>query len=535
MPSRLFLQDAANALSGTFPTVEQSAVLTATCAAPTANTLRTMRSLTGTSRVVRSITSSATTVAQVGFCAMFCSDTLDVAQVIPPQILTFNIANRESSSSMNIGADMRINAYVWRPSTGTKVGTLVDALAMAGDVEPGAALSIRVNQASITSTITLSADAGDVLVCELWNLFTQSVGTALQCGLYWGGTTVNTTPNAVVTNHASFFELGTTSLTFGTPPVLSISGSFAQSLAPLTLAGVGTSPRNGSFGGSLAALTLAGVAAVPHTSSFSNTLGALTLSGTGQVGVATGTFSNTLAALTLAGVGSSPRNAAFSNTLGALTLAGTGAIPLSAAFSNTLADATLTATGSAAFPAVTGAFSNTLGTMTVNGQGAVPLTGAFSNTLSTVALSAQGSIPLAGTFSGTLADATLSGDGTVTDLPPAVGQFLQTLENAQLAATGTVLAPAPPATQQDPGAGSGASRVRKKFIIPTVEPVNPMDAILEPLQPPKKQSPVAKVAPMSMVTHLTVAPTPLPAPFIRPVIEEDEYSDDDMIMLALLV
>ena len=585
MPSRLFLQDAANSLTGTFPTVEQSAVLTATCAAPTANTLRTMRSLTGTSQVVRSITSSATTVAQVGFCAMFCSDTLNVNQVIPPQILTFNIANRESSASMNIGSDMRINAYVWRPSTGTKVGTLVDGLVMAGDVEPGAALSIRVNHATITSTVTLSADAGDVLVCELWNLFTQSVGTALQCGLYWGGTTVNTTPNAVVTNHASFFELGTTSLTFGTPAASSISGAASLTLSDVALVGTGliTAPgfvANGALGATswavlsgtwddqtlnwdqfdgaiLAAAVLAATGTSPRNGAYSNTLDALTLAATGTAGTAAanGTFSNTLAALTLAATGTSPRNGAFSNTLdaatlagtgtsprngafggtlGALTLAGSGSLPLNATFSNTLGAATLAGTG--ASPR-NGSFSNTLGAATLAGNATVPVVGAYNNTLGAATLTASGATPLQGSYAATLGDLSLGATGTVTDISPATGQFLNTLTNLQLAAAGTVLTPVPPAAQQDPGAGSGASRQRKKFRIPdTVVAPNPIDAILEPLPTPEQVVQAPKVATMSMVTHLAIAPAPIRPPFIRqPAVEEDEYSDDDLIMLAMLV
>jgi hypothetical protein len=591
MPSRLFLHDATNALTGTFPSAEQSAALTATILAPTANTLRTMNSLTGTAQVVRSITSSATVVAQVGFCAMFCSDTLNVAQVIPPQPLLFNIANRESSASMNIGADMRINAYVWRPSTGTKIGTLVDGLAMVGDAEPSAALSIRVNRASITSTVTLSADAGDVIICEVWNLFTQAVGTSLQCGFYWDGTTVNLTQDAVVTNHASFFELSTSTLTFGTPAVTSISCSFGQTLDTLTFSGVGaiTAPgfvTEGQLGGvgwsaiagtwddqtlnwdqfdgaTLAAATLAATGTSPRNSTFANTLDPITLAATGTVAAASanGTFSNTLAALTLAATGTSPRNASFSNTLADATLAGVGSSPRNASFSNTLAtialsgaaSVTLNATFSNTLGAValagagavphTSSFANTLGAATLAATGTTPVAGSFNNTLGAIALSATGVLPLAGVYNVTLAPVTLTGAGTVTDVPPVVGQFLNTLTNLQLAATATVLTPVPQPAQRDDGAGSGGARAvqRKKFIVPSVEQVPFVDRMFDDLKPQPMPRVVETPDYVERSTLLVdslakMAPKLAPPPEPLPQVEVLEPDDDlDMIMIAMLL
>lgn len=539
MATRLFFHDAANALSGTFPTGEQSASLAVTKTVLDSGTLRTMDSITGIAPVSRSLSSSLTLATQTLFCAFFCSNTFDVAQPVGGgnQVITLNISNRQSSGNMNLGSDLRTSVYVWRPSTGTVVGYVNDGGAMTGDAEPSAALAQRVNNASVTSTTTVSAAAGDVLICEIWQQFVQASALGFSGAIYYDGTTVNTTTNASVSSQASFLNFSASTLTFGTPPVLSISASFGQTLAPMTLAGTGSSPRNASFGSSLAPMTLAGTTAVPHTSSFANTLAAVTLAGTGQVGVATGTFANTLGTLTVAGTGTSPRNATFNNTLATLTLAGDGSIPLSGQFSNTLGAAALTASASAVSPEIAGTFSNTLGTMTVAGQGAMPLAGAFSNSLAGATLAGTTATPLAGTYSATLGDTGLEAAGTVSDIAPAVGSFLNTMGNTQLAATATVLLATPQVTEQDPGAGSGASRARAKFRVPeTVVAPNPIDAIIEPLQVPKKQQPAPKVATMSMVTHLTIAPPPPPVPFIRKqVVEEDGYSDDDLMMLAMLV
>lgn len=507
MPTRLFLQDAANALSGTFPSGEQSVLVNPTTTAPNMGTLRTMGSLTGTAMVTRTLTGSATLAAQIGFCGFFCSPTLDVNQVIPPQPLLLNIANRESSASMNFGGDLRINAYVWRPSTGAKVGTLVDNLGMTGDIEP-AALSIRTNIASVTSTITLSANAGDVIICEVYQHFTQAVATALSGAFYYGGTTVNTTNNTVVTNHASFFELGTTTLTFGTPPVLSISGAYSNTLGAVTLAGTGTSPRNGSFNNTLATVALSGAGAIRVQGTASPNLAAATLAGAGTVGLATisAAFSNTLAAVALAGTGTSPRNAAFNNALATVALSGAGTVPVVGNSSKTLAAAALSATG--AIPVV-GAATPNLAAATLTGAGTLPIIGTADNTLTPAALVAANEALATGGFSNSLDSVTLSAAGTTANQPPV------------------------PQPKQDDSAGSSAHQ-RRKFVIPQPrEEVSVLDRIYGVEETPSvpdrparpKHMPLSALATAIPAASFTQPPTPVVAP---------DYSDDELLMLLLL-
>lgn len=231
MATKLYLLSTANALTGTFPTTEQSSQ-TASWSMVGASSLLTMRGTKGGGQGSFSGTSLANTSLQTAFCGYFASDTLDVNQSVggAGQTLTLNLANRENNLSMNFGADLRCNVYVWRPSTGAKVGTICDCLTMTGSAEPTTANSERSNSASTSSTSTVSALAGDVIVCEIWQFHTQSAATSYTADVWANGTTETATVNTVVTNHASFLNFSADTLTFGTP-----SGGVNATLA-ITLA-----------------------------------------------------------------------------------------------------------------------------------------------------------------------------------------------------------------------------------------------------------------------------------------------------------
>jgi hypothetical protein len=503
MPTRLFFHAATNALSGTFPTDKQSAALTATKSVSGQGTLFTMNSITGTSQVLRSVSGSATVAAQSLFCAFFCSDTFDADQPVGGgnQLVTLNIANRESSTSMDFGEDLRTSVYVWRPSTGSVVGYVHDGGAMTGNAEPSNSLAIRVNQGVVTSTATVMALAGDVLICEVWQQFVQASGVLGAGTIYWDGTIVNTTTNASVSSHASFLDLSASTLTFGTPPVLSISCSFGQSLAAATQSAAGGVVVAGSFANTLASITLTASASVPHASTLSQTLADATIAGTGLVGASLGTFANTLASVTLTASASIPHVSTFANTLASVTLTASAVVPHVAAYSNTLATVSLTGEGIAADPASS-----------------------------------------EGTLDTTLAAATMSGAGAVVD--PITGTFDNAMAAATMAATGSNRPQAQRATH-DASAGSGAAATgeRKKFVVPSVEQVPYVDRMFDDLkrQPAPKVVETPNLVPRSTLiadSLARMAPTSMPAPGPAPlpqveVIEPDD--DSDMLMIAMLL
>lgn len=232
MATKLYLLSAANPLTGTFPTSEQSSQ-TASWSMTGSSTLLAMRGTKGAGQGSFSGASLATTSPQIAFCGYFASDTLDVDQSVggAGQTLTLNIANRETSLNMNFGSDLRCNVYVWRPSTGAKVGTICDCVVMTGDAEPSGSALTKVNNATTTATSTVSALAGDVIICEIWQFHTQGAATSYTGSVYANGTTETLTTNTTVTNHASFLNFSADTLTFGTPAGGAISATVAITLA----------------------------------------------------------------------------------------------------------------------------------------------------------------------------------------------------------------------------------------------------------------------------------------------------------------
>lgn len=206
MPAKLYFHDAANALSGTFPTGEQSA-RTATQTATGANTLRTMNRTIGAAQVTVDVQFNTTiNTAYTKFYRFFCSPPLASDQTVGGGNATLNVADSHDASSQNHWID-GINLYVWRPSTGALVGKIKDAVNLGGS-EPTANDSIQVTHITGITTSAVNGLAGDVIICEIWaETFVEANRSNANHRFYYDGTTENTTENAVVSNHASYIEL----------------------------------------------------------------------------------------------------------------------------------------------------------------------------------------------------------------------------------------------------------------------------------------------------------------------------------------
>lgn len=221
MPTKIFFHNASNALSGTFPTGEQS-TRTASVTATGANTLRTMDNRVGLAQQTLAVTTLASTAQQNAFMGFFCSQPLYTDFTVGGGSWILNVANRESNLAANFFINS-INVYVWRPSSGTSVGTVRDAAALGG-AEPSAAASTRVQTFTFT-TSAISALKNDVIICELWVQFTQGNATARTGNVYFNGTTENLVQNTVVTNHASFLQISE-NLQFAQKPMVSVGHPF---------------------------------------------------------------------------------------------------------------------------------------------------------------------------------------------------------------------------------------------------------------------------------------------------------------------
>lgn len=211
MSTRLYFHDASNTLTGTFPTGEQSS-RAATWTATGANTLRTMNNRVGISQASLTGTMLNNTNAQNGFMGFFCSPPLKGNQSFPGGLsFTLNIADAESNLNANAWVNS-LNIYIWRPSTGTKIGTaFIDNLTSAGGTEATAANSEQVTTFNFANSLanTVNALDGDVIICEIWTILTQ---TAMSSGaytftIYYDGTTENLTENTVVSSQSSFLEI----------------------------------------------------------------------------------------------------------------------------------------------------------------------------------------------------------------------------------------------------------------------------------------------------------------------------------------
>lgn len=209
MATRLYFHDAASILTGTLPPNEQS-TRTAEWVVTGTTTNRTMDTNIGAGQVTRQGNTTAFGGSQDGFLGIFISPPLAVNQTVGGGTMTLNAADSESDTAANFRVNA-LNVYVWRPSTGVKIGTLRDAAGTLGGAEGGTSETVT-HMTGITST-GINALAGDVIVCEVWANHTQDNAVSYTCSFYYDGTTVNTTENASVSNHASFLELAET-LTF---------------------------------------------------------------------------------------------------------------------------------------------------------------------------------------------------------------------------------------------------------------------------------------------------------------------------------
>jgi hypothetical protein len=217
MPTTLFLRSEAFNLAGTFPTGETDAQ-TANFTATGANTLRAMYGVKGLAQTSINAATAATVSAQFGFMGFWASPPLDSGQTIGggAETLTINVADYESNLAANFCIN-RCHAYVWRPSTGAAVGDLCTTVtAPSGSpTEPTAAASVQVTSFSVALS-SVSANAGDIIIVELWAEFTQDAAGSYAANLYYDGSTETTVENTIVSDHAAFAEFSQ-AITFAAP------------------------------------------------------------------------------------------------------------------------------------------------------------------------------------------------------------------------------------------------------------------------------------------------------------------------------
>jgi hypothetical protein len=216
--TRLYLHDALSGVSGTLPTTEQS-TKTAVFNYEAQTVNRSMNTTIGTAQASKTFVNTTTRAANnTCYVTKFISDPINQSG-IAANTWTYNFAVQISATTpvddypTNDTAPkfIPICCYVWRPSTGAKVGNILDGNSATGvytDIGNGgtSTTSETAEQGTFTGAAVASAAANDVIVLEAWiNVWIRNT-TSVTLSYFYDGTTANTTGGAVVSNHASFLE-----------------------------------------------------------------------------------------------------------------------------------------------------------------------------------------------------------------------------------------------------------------------------------------------------------------------------------------
>jgi hypothetical protein len=205
--TRFYFHATTNSTSG-LPTAEQSS-LTADQSADAATLNRTMNTTIGTAQTSIAQSSIATTGVRNYYFCRFVSQPIFQSS-IAANTWTYNFAAKESTTAGNFpvaatNQPVRVNCYVWRPSTSTKIGTILDGntASTVDEVNPP---DEGAHHVTFSGSAVSSMQNNDVIILEIWFVITQAAAVSSTDTFYFDGTTANTTDNAVVSNHASFLE-----------------------------------------------------------------------------------------------------------------------------------------------------------------------------------------------------------------------------------------------------------------------------------------------------------------------------------------
>lgn len=211
MTTRMYFHAATNSTSG-LPTAEQSTAFAADKNMEGSQTTnRQMNTTIGTSQAVISGTPGTTNLVSLYF-TRFVSPPVTVSS-ISANTWTYNFSTKEDGTGGNFPVDTNPNGlimvcYVWRPTTSTKVGTISDGGFTAVNInEPPVNTQVAHHTTFSGSSVASVTSGTDVIIFEVWfDIDPSASGAGTTYSYYYDGTTVNTTNDATVSNHASFLE-----------------------------------------------------------------------------------------------------------------------------------------------------------------------------------------------------------------------------------------------------------------------------------------------------------------------------------------
>jgi hypothetical protein len=205
--TRLYFHNATDSTTG-LPTAEQASLTSNLNMEGSQTTNRQMNITIGTSQASVSGIHGSTSLKTIYF-TRFVSAALSVSS-ISANTWTYNFSTKEVSASENFPVSgsgfVYAVCYVWRPSSSTKVGTIIDGFTAANITEPAANTQV-VHHTTFSGSSVASLVAGDVIIFEVWFDVDPAAGAGTTTiSFFYDGTTANTTNNATVSNHASFLE-----------------------------------------------------------------------------------------------------------------------------------------------------------------------------------------------------------------------------------------------------------------------------------------------------------------------------------------
>src|SRR5690348_6645102 len=206
MATRLYLHDAASSVSGTLPSTEQSSRTAALNYEAQTNN-RSMNTSIGTSQATKSFVNTASRTNALGFVTKFISQPINQSG-IAANTWTYNFASKNSATTNvddypvddTANHKLPVTCYVWRPSTGAKVGNILDADvnnyydtgAYNGGGTPHATTSEVAQHGTFSGSAVAGATTGDVIVLEAWIYCYVTNTTSVTLSYYYDGTTTNT-------------------------------------------------------------------------------------------------------------------------------------------------------------------------------------------------------------------------------------------------------------------------------------------------------------------------------------------------------
>ena len=122
---------------------------------------------------------------------------------------TYSFAAREEGLQQNYPVSgsnqpIRVNCYVWRPGSGTKVGTILDGNTASTVDEATSASVERASTTTFSGASVSSLQDGDVICFEAWATGVNLLTTVFM-DFFFDGPTVTTT-DGTVSAHATFIE-----------------------------------------------------------------------------------------------------------------------------------------------------------------------------------------------------------------------------------------------------------------------------------------------------------------------------------------